>query len=153
MTKFIPFHLIIASSLLVSLAPSICLSAQDIASYGRFVAYDNGIVLDTKAGLEWYAGPDKDTKWHEAKRWVESLNIAGGGWRMPTIKELKTLYQEGTGTHNMTTLLKTTGGYVWSGEIKKGSPSAQGFLFDSTDEHWGFPSVFDKRGFAVRSRK
>ncbi|UCG11652.1 MAG: DUF1566 domain-containing protein [Deltaproteobacteria bacterium] len=109
--------------------------------------------MDTKTNLEWYVGPDTDTNWYEAKRWVGSLDVSGGGWRMPTIRELKTLYQEGVGTHNMTTLLKTTGGYVWSGETKKGSSSTQGYLFDSTDEHWGFPSVFDKRGFAVRSRK
>jgi hypothetical protein len=153
MTKFIPFHLIIVSCILVFLAPSICMPAQEIARDGRFIAYANGIVLDTKVGLEWYVGPDRDTNWYEAKRWVESLSVAGGGWRMPTIKELKTLYQEGVGTHNMTTLLKTTGGYVWSGATQKGSSSAQGVLFDSTDEHWGFPSVFDKRGFAVRSRK
>jgi hypothetical protein len=120
---------------------------------GRFIAFNNGVVRDKKTGFEWIAGPDKDTNWDEAKSWVESLTVDGGGWRMPTIKELKTLYQEGVGTHNMTPLLKTTGGYVWSSEIKKGSSRAHGLLFDNIDEHWGFPSVFDKRGFAVRSRK
>jgi hypothetical protein len=120
---------------------------------GRFIAYNNGMVRDKETGLEWISGPDKDTNWDEAKSWVKSLTVDGGGWRMPTIKELKTLYQEGVGTHNMTPLLKTTGGYIWSSEIKKGSLRAHGFLFDNVDEHWGFSSVFDKRGFAVRSRK
>ena len=120
---------------------------------GRFIAYNNGIILDKKTDLEWISGPDKDTNWKEAKSWVESLTVDGGGWRMPTIKELKTLYQEGVGPHNMTPLLKTTGGYVWSSEIKEGSSMPHGFLFNNIDEHWGFPSVFDKRGFAVRSRK
>jgi len=32
---------------------------------------------------------------------------------MPIIKELKNLYQEGVGTHNMSPLLKIGGGYVW----------------------------------------
>jgi hypothetical protein len=72
---------------------------------------------------------------------------------MPTIKELKTLYEEGVGAHNMNLLLKTTGGYVCSSEIQKGSSTPIGFLFDHVDEHWGFPSVFDKRVFAVRFRK
>ena len=119
----------------------------------RFIAFNNGVVRDKKTGLEWISGPDKDTNWDEAKLWVESLTVDGGGWRMTTIKEQKTLYQEGVGTHNMTPLLKTTGGYIWSSETKKGSLRAHGFLFDNVDEHWGFPSVFDKRGFAVRSRK
>jgi len=119
----------------------------------RFIAYNNGIVRDKNTGLEWIAGADKNTTWHEAKFWVENLTVDGGGWRMPAIEELKTLYQEGVGTHNMTPLLKTAGGYVWSSEIKNGASTALGLLFDNVDEHWGFPSVFDKRGFAVRSRK
>ena len=124
---------------------------EDIS--GRFIADNNGIIKDKKTGLDWISGPDKDMNWNAAKSWVESLAVDGGGWRMPTIKELKTLYQEGVGPHNMTPLLKTTGGYVWSGEIKEGPSMAHGFLFDNIDEHWGFPSVFDKRVFAVRFRK
>jgi hypothetical protein len=120
---------------------------------GRFIAYNNGIIWDKKTSFEWISGPDKDMTWDEAKSWVENLTVDGGGWRIPTIKELKTLYQEGVGPHNMTPLLKTTGGYIWSSEIKEGSSMAHGFLFDNIDEHWGFPSVFDKRAFAVRSRK
>ena len=46
---------------------------------GQYVAYANGIVRDTKAGLEWVAGPDKDTDWNEARSWVQSLNLDDGG--------------------------------------------------------------------------
>ena len=117
----------------------------------RFIAYDNGVVKDTETGLEWYAGPDKDTSWNEAKKWVESLNVAGGGWRMPTRKELKSLYKMGVGKRNMTPLLKTTGWWVWSGETKDSS-SSWGFGFGSGFESWD-THVFtsDRRGFAVRS--
>ena len=55
-----------------------------------YVAYANGIVRDKKTGLEWKAGPDREMNWYETKNWVESLNIDGGGWRMPKIAELKT---------------------------------------------------------------
>ena len=85
-------------------------SARD----GNFIAYSKGVVYDNNTGLEWYAGPDRNTTWNEAKAWVESLSFAGGGWRMPTREELKTLYKKGAGTRNMMALLKTTGGYVWS---------------------------------------
>ena len=121
--------------------------------HGHYIKYAIGIVKDTRTGLEWYAGPDKDTNWNEAKRWVESLNVANGGWHMPTRKELEALYKMGTGKRNMTPLLKTTGWQVWSGETKDSS-SSWGFGFGSGFEFWD-TSAFssDRRGFAVRSRK
>jgi len=67
---------------------------------GIYVAYANGIVKDTKTGLEWKVGPDKDMNWNEAKSWVESLNLDGGGWRMPlpfdTQFNLDQLFPRGT---------------------------------------------------------
>ena len=39
------------------------------------IAYESGVVIDTETGLEWYVGPDRDTTWHEARSWVESLNV------------------------------------------------------------------------------
>jgi hypothetical protein len=119
---------------------------------GVYIAYANGIVKDTRRGLEWVAGPDKDTNWDEAKRWVESLNVGGGGWRMPTVAELHGLYEEGKGSRNMTPLLKTTGWWVWSGELK-GSSAAWSFGFDFGDLRWDPRNRSDgSRAFAVRSR-
>jgi len=119
---------------------------------GIYVAYANGIVRDTNTGLEWKAGPDKDTNWNEARSWVQSLNLDGGGWRMPTTDELKTLYKKGTGERNMTPLLKTTGWFVWSGETK-GSSDAWFFGFLIGGRHWyDRATSTDKRAFAVRSR-
>ncbi len=118
----------------------------------HFIAYNNGIVLDTKTGLEWMAGPDRNMTWDEARSWVESLNIDGGGWRMPTVNELTSLYKKDAETRNMTQLLKTTGWYVWSGETKDSS-SAWYFFFNR-----GLKSLDRrdysgrKRAFAVRSR-
>ncbi|MFH1075560.1 MAG: caspase family protein [Pseudomonadota bacterium] len=116
------------------------------------VAYASGVVFDKHTGLEWFAGPDRDTTLNDAKAWVESLNVAGGGWRMPTKEELKTLYKMGAGTRNMTPLLKTTGWYVW-GKIE-GSSVFWPFTFTTGDDAWGIrDSSYDKRGFAVRSRR
>ena len=119
---------------------------------GIYVAYANGIVKDTKTGLGWKVGPDKETTLDEAQTWVESLNLDGGGWRMPTINELHGLYKEGAGDRNMTPLLKTTGWWVWSGETQ-GSSLARYFGFYNghrisnirNDSH-------TTRAFAVRSR-
>jgi hypothetical protein len=121
----------------------------------NFVKYANGVVYDRNTGLEWFAGPDKNTTWKQAKIWVENLEFAGGGWRMPTKNELQTLYQKGAGTRNMTSLLKTTGWYVWSIETK-GSSSVWifGFKLGKGLELWPFRfSAKSRRVFAVRSKK
>ena len=124
-------------------------TAQD----GTFVAYDNGVVKDNKTGLEWIVGPDKETTWNEARAWAEQLKVDGGGWRMPSKEELKTLYQKGAGTSNLTPLLKTTGQFVWSRETKDSSLAwAVSFFF--SDENWFVrDSAHFTRGFAVRSSK
>jgi hypothetical protein len=119
---------------------------------GIYVAYANGIVKDTNTGLEWKAGPDKTTTWNEARSWVQSLNLDGGGWRMPTMDELKDLYESGKGDRNMTPLLKTSGWFVWSGETK-GSSGAWYFNFYDGIRYWGDRDYSRYDGaFAVRSR-
>ncbi len=125
---------------------------KEVGRDGVYVAYANGIVKDTKTGLEWKAGPDKDTDWNEARSWVQNLNLDGGGWRMPTTDELKTLYKKGAGFQNMTPLLKTTGSWVWSGE-PKGSSFAWYFNFSKGDRDWyRRDASHTGRVFAVRSR-
>ncbi len=127
--------------------------AKEIDRDGTLIAYATGVVYDKKTDLEWIAGPDRDTTWYEAESWVENLNVAGGGWRMPTTAELKSLYKKGAGSRNMTPLLKTTGWWVWSGETK-GLSSAWTFKFINGYEG---PNDRDnsyyRRGFAVRSRR
>jgi len=118
----------------------------------RFVANANGVVYDEETGLEWYAGPDRNTTWDEANRWVKNLTLEGGGWLMPTRKELKSLYKKGAGSRNMTPLLKTKGSYVWSGETRGGS-AAWDFNFYYGKEDWNWRRYGkSNRGFAVRSR-
>jgi len=120
----------------------------------NFIDYATGVVFDKTTGLEWYAGPDKSTNWNEAKTWIENLNVAGSRWRMPTRKEIKTLYKRGAGTRNMTPLLKTSGWWVWSGETQ-GSSSAWAFAFIGSGREILSTrnSSNDRRGFAVRSQR
>lgn len=126
--------------------------SAEIGRDGVYVAYSNGIVRDTNTGLEWKAGPDKDTTWNEASSWVQSLNVDGGGWRMPTVDELEGLYKKGKGSRNVTPFLKTTGWWVWSGE-KKGLMFAKFFDFTYGIGSW-YTCYFSNpiRAFAVRSR-
>ena len=127
--------------------------AKVIAKDGHYVSYENGIVYDKKAKFGWLAGPDKDVTRDEAKAWVESLSVEGGGWRMPTKEELKSLYKKGAGSRNMTPLLKTTGWRLWSDETK-GSEAAWFFNFYDGDYEWSPRESFHSpRVFAVRSQR
>jgi hypothetical protein len=123
-----------------------------IGREGLYVAYSNGIVRDSSTGLEWLTGPDKDMNWYEAKSWVEGLAIDGGGWRMPTVDELRGLYSKGLGNRNMTPLLKTNGLFIWSVETKDSS-YARVFAFDNGLQAWSRPTHSPKRrAFAIRSQ-
>jgi hypothetical protein len=125
---------------------------KEVGRDGVYVAYANGIVKNTKTGLEWVVGPDKKTNWEEAKSWVQSLNLDGGGWRMPTMDELAGLYKKGAGERNMTPLLKTTGWRVWSGKTEDSS-GAWAFFFLKNRRSWSLRSnPYPNRAFAVRSR-
>jgi len=127
--------------------------AKIIAKDGQYISYENGIVYDEKANIEWMAGPDKFVTWDEAKAWVESLSVEGGGWRMPAKEELKSLYKKGAGERNMTPLLKITGWRVWSNETE-GDTTAWFFNFYDGEYSWGpRESEGNPRVFAVRSRK
>ena len=115
----------------------------------HYLKYENGVVYDSKTGLEWIAGPGKIMSWDEAKQWAKVLEIDGSGWRMPTQKELDTIHQDGKGKRNMTPLLETAAWWVWSTEDDE---SASSSLFDfsrgSRDWHSRTP-----RAYAVRARK
>lgn len=120
----------------------------------RFILLTStGIVSDSKTGLEWKVGPDKDTNWNQARAWVKNLKLDGGDWRMPTLDELKGLYKKGAGRLNMTPLLKTTGWQVWSNKLKDSS-FAWGFYFICGGKGWdGRTFPYDFRAFAVRSQR
>ena len=126
----------------------------DVSDDGIYAVYVNGIVKDTKTGLEWKVGADKGTNWDEAQAWVQTLNLDGGGWRMPTMDELEGLYKKGMGSYNMTPLLKATTAqylWVWSGEAK-GSSGAWFLSFGTGNRNWNSrDNSHATRAFAVRS--
>lgn len=68
--------------------------AKEIARDGRFIAYDNGTVLDTKTSLMWASKDNgNDLNWADGNSYCK--NYRGGGytdWRMPKQDELARLY-------------------------------------------------------------
>jgi hypothetical protein len=106
--------------------------AGEPARAGRFIAYDNGTVLDTQSNLMWAVNDNGfDINWAHAKYYCE--NYRGGGytdWRMPTQYELAGLYDEGktdASDTRLTELILVTSGVVWASET--GGSDAALFLF------------------------
>ncbi len=68
---------------------------KEIGRDGRFVAYSNGIVIDTQTGRMWAARDNgNNITWTEAKKYCENYKEAGyTDWRMPTLEELKGLFE------------------------------------------------------------
>lgn len=112
-----------------------------------------GVITDTTTGLEWVVGPDLPINYFVAEGWVSSCAIAGGGWRMPTLAELKILYTKGLGTRNMDPAFKTTGWYVWA--EPRDASTAWYFSFKADEENWYGRNINNirHRVFGVRSTK
>ena len=111
----------------------------------------DGIIVDSQTALEWVVGPDENTNYSQAEKWVAACTVAGGGWRLPTMNELKILYKKGVEVRNMEQIFKTTGSFVW-GEPKDWL-SAWNFNFRNGSANWD--SRYDSsnnRVFGVRSR-
>jgi len=63
-------------------------AVETTSNNGRFTKYSSGVFVDSSSGLEWYASPNEDYTWTRAANWISSLDVADGGWRMPTRSEL-----------------------------------------------------------------
>ena len=94
-------------------------AAQVVDGQGqpRFTKAPDGVITDSATGLDWYVG--QENTWHQAKAWVEGLSVAGGGWRLPSVAELKAIYQPGASANNMDPLFQTTVAWAWSSELNQ----------------------------------
>jgi hypothetical protein len=96
--------------------------AKVIAREDRFIAYDNGTVLDTQTGLLWAAKDDgKGMNEQNAKAYFENYRAGGyADWRMPTVDELEAIYdqhiQNKQGFH-VNRLIDISGEWVWCSEV------------------------------------
>lgn len=113
-------------------------AARETARDGRFIAYEDGTVLDTKTNLTWAAKDNgRDINWANAKSYCE--NYRGGGytdWRLPTQHELIGLLDANKSQkaecgiptiHIATDLIRLTCWWVWGSETR--GSDASGFHF------------------------
>jgi len=115
---------------------------KELSRQGRFIAYNDGTVLDTKTELMWAAKDNgRYINWKNAKEYCETYR--GGGyndWRMPTQDELYSLYNVSTegykqdcdsGYSNvkLTRLIHLSCCCSWASETKGSSAAVVGFLY------------------------
>lgn len=142
--------------------------AKEIAKDGRFIAYDNGTVLDTKTNLMWAAKDNgRSVNWVNAKSYCE--NYRGGGftdWRMPTENELAGLYDKAktyqsecrgvfsTWNIHLTELIRLTCTWIWASE-KTDVFGGAFFYFGGDGDRFWRPQLLDivGRALPVRSVK
>jgi len=112
----------------------------------------DGMITDSVTNLQWLPGPDQDTDYKQAKQWVASQTVAGGGWRMPTREELKTLYDPSCEFHISPPFNATGMRWLWA--EPRDSSSAWTFDFNNGgDNYRTHDSSYSKRVFAVRPRR
>ncbi len=154
-------------------------SGNETGRDGRYVAYDNGTVMDTDTGLMWAAeGNGFGVKWAEAKAYCK--NYTGGGytdWRMPTPDELAGLYdkskvyktrgtRDGPGNKiHLTRLINLTDPSIWTSETRVRDQSyasqsyttqkeeAAYFYFDFGSRYWSDLYGYSFRCLPVRGGK
>jgi len=63
-----------------------------VVSMAGYSVYNSNVILDQRTGFDWFLGDDVNVDWFTATDWVANLQVAGGGWRMPTIEQLATLF-------------------------------------------------------------
>jgi hypothetical protein len=130
----------------------------------RFTSNNNSTVLDTRTGLMWAAHDNgAPATWQDAKKYCGEY--AGGGykdWRMPTVEELKTLYDKNEPGYRpecavydwkvfLTARINLSGGGVWTSEDR--GYEAECLLFDYGCRTRMFKSVnYIMRALPVRQR-
>ena len=108
----------------------------EAARDGRLIAYTNGTVLDTTTNLVWagtdFAGPFYHS---QAVRYCEEYR--GGGykdWRMPTLDELETLYNENLINqhgYQVPKFVDIGSDYIWANNNSWGGQAAFNFKLGS----------------------
>jgi hypothetical protein len=123
-----------------------------ILFFSPFLIDLDGVVTDPETGLQWVPAPDKAMSWDKANEYVKKLNLAGGGWRLPSKEELRQFYDKGKACGFPKGLLGG-GWYVWASDLN--GPMAWHLAFSNRHENWTNRDNDNKdfRALAVRTKK
>jgi hypothetical protein len=108
----------------------------------RFVRDSAGIVSDRRTGLQWFDMHDGMAlrNWYETRDWATGLTVGGGGWRLPTMAELRTLYPEAWPTGLFRSFES------WSSDLHKGITMSD----EDDSTAWGYNIHYDSAGYYGR---
>ncbi|SPQ00547.1 hypothetical protein NBG4_270010 [Candidatus Sulfobium mesophilum] len=125
--------------------------------FSTFKVSPDGVIKDLQTGLEWAPIPMFTvTTYDIAASYAKSLSLAGGGWRLPTVEELKDLYDSANDGCGLDWAFENRYPKAWSSDPK--SPTKRWLVKFSRDkvytELWDqrFPDPCDDCGvLPVRS--
>ena len=100
-----------------------CWPPISAAASERFVDNENGTITDTETGLMWVSQDNGiPINWIDAVAYCKKLRTGGyADWRMPTVKELATLYNPNESNENgyhTVRLIITTAQSCWAVETR-----------------------------------
>lgn len=128
----------------------ITISVVSTCLAGRLTTDSNGIIHDSVTGLEWFVGPDEDMNWYEAVEWIENLELDGGGWRLPTAQEARSLYDAGIGRREAVEI-GITNWWIWISGTCSNEEWAKNFSFYDGVSCTDYKNVYNtERALAVR---
>ena len=144
----------------------LCITCLTALAEERFTDNGDGTVTDHMMGLMWAKTDNQgDISWKEARQWIRftfpySIAKTYDNWRMPTLKELASLYmgdrkQEGYDTAcgqwvQITPRIQLSCGWVWSSDTS----AIQAYVFNfHRGYHYSDRMVHKKayRALAVRN--
>ena len=123
------------------------LSIAPVRAENRFIDNGDGTVTDQKAGLMWAKSDNgHDISWKQAQKWTrtkfpKTISQKYGNWRLPTLRELQTLHEEGLKSKayqadcgfevKIVKQIRPSCTIIWSSETAMGSPLAFNFYLGS----------------------
>ena len=124
-------------------------------STDRFLIRDE-VVVDTQTGLMWPKEDNGyDISWFDGKKYCQAYK--GGGfddWRMPTQKELASIYYQDPRSNDIYSVagtIQVTACCLWAADTK--DPKVASFDFDYGNPDWGHPnSTVEARVIPVRGQ-
>jgi hypothetical protein len=117
---------------------------------GRFVAYNDGAVMDRQTNLMWAATDNgSGINWVDAERYCKNYRAGGYiDWRLPTQDELSGLYLYNGRENTITSFINLTNDWFWASDTL--GDTAAGFSFRN-GLFWNDKSYTLNRALPVRS--
>ena len=128
-------------SIVFLLSSYVC--AEKRSADGRYIDLGSGVIKDTITGMMWtqkdsYVDLGHSLSWNESNDYVNELSTGGySDWRLPTIAELKTIYEPSKlnkdifgGKIKLDPIFAKRGPYSYWSSDTEGSCCARAMKFD-----------------------